>query len=213
MAHDVFVSHSVKEEDQKAADTVYDYLKSNGINCFMDKKDLIPGMAFPKQLAEAIRESRIVVLVFSSNADTSEAVLAEMTIASNFKKSIIPLRIENTLPQGLVFFLATPQWLDAFPPPLEKHLPKLVGAIKKHFSIAQAEDEMPKQPDQSLHGSAKILDTGWVTDYEWHDVAYSDLSQWVKGRDKELRSGKIVRGRTFLWRFNRHTLRYQKKLK
>ncbi len=77
MDHAVFISHSVKDEDQKAANTVYDYLESVGIKCFMDKRDLIPGGLFPEQLAKAVRESQVVVLVFSSDSDASRAVQNE----------------------------------------------------------------------------------------------------------------------------------------
>ena len=58
MDHAVFSTYSVKDEDQKAANTVYDYLESVGIKCFMDKRDLIPGGLFPEQLAKAVRESQ-----------------------------------------------------------------------------------------------------------------------------------------------------------
>ena len=95
MGHTVFVSHSVKDEDQRAANAVYDFLEGIGIKCFMDKRDLVPGGRFPEQLAKAVRESRVVVLVFSSNSDVSSAVQNEMAIAASGKIPVIPLRIEN----------------------------------------------------------------------------------------------------------------------
>jgi uncharacterized Zn finger protein (UPF0148 family) len=135
MSHAVFISHSVKQEDQKAADAVYDFLEGIGIKCFMDKRDLVPGGQFPEQLARAIRDSQVVVLVLSSNSDASNAVQNEMAITSRNKIPLIPFRIENAHPNKLEFFLAACQWLDGFPPPLGQHLPNLASAVKHHLGI------------------------------------------------------------------------------
>ena len=134
MQHTVFISHSVKDVDKDAAERVYSYLVRNGIRCFMDTKDLIAGKQYHIQLAEAVKASNIVVLILSSNSDSSEAVGNEIAIARNNRISIIPLRIEDIIPDKLAFFLTTSQWIDAFPPPIENHLPKLVDAIKQHVS-------------------------------------------------------------------------------
>jgi hypothetical protein len=41
--------------------------------------------------------------------------------------SIIPLRIEDVQPsRSLEFFLSMPHWLDAFTPPLDRHLQYLL---------------------------------------------------------------------------------------
>jgi hypothetical protein len=170
MSYDVFISHSVKDEDQEAANRIYDYLEGRGIKCFMDKRDLIPGESFPDQLTKAIEESGVVVLVFSANSDASSAVQNEITIAAGCKIPIVPVRIENTLPHGLKFFLASPQWADAFPPPLEKHLPKVVEAIKHHL---QTEDiHMDKYADYY-----KILQIDPSAEPEVIEAAYKKLAQ------------------------------------
>jgi len=57
MNHIVFISHSVKDNDQEVANRVYDYLNSDGIKCFMDKQDLVPGEPYPDQIIKAIKES------------------------------------------------------------------------------------------------------------------------------------------------------------
>ena len=41
------------------------------------------------------------------------------------------MRIENVLPtKSLEYFLGTPHWLDAFTPPLERHLQQLATAVR-----------------------------------------------------------------------------------
>src|SRR4030042_6139864 len=129
MKHTVFISHSVKDNDQEAANRIYDFLAEKGIKCFMDKRDLVPGKSFPDQLTKAIEESCVFVLVFSANSDISDAVQNETAIASNSRIPIIPVRIEDLMPKRLAFFIMAPMWLDAFPPPIDRHLSKLVDAI------------------------------------------------------------------------------------
>jgi hypothetical protein len=108
--HDIFISHSVK--DGEISHRIYTYLEAKGIKCFMDARDLVPGKPYPGQLANAIRGSHAVVLVFSSSSDVSEPVQNEVGLARNNKIPIIPVRIENVFPQELALFITTSQWLD-----------------------------------------------------------------------------------------------------
>lgn len=206
--HDVFISHSVK--DSELSHRIYAYLEAKGIKCFMDARDLLPGKPYPGQLAGAIKDSRAVVLVFSSNSDISEPVQNEIGLARNNKIPIIPVRIEDVFPQELALFITTSQWLDAFPLPIEKHLPKLVNAIKAHLETKLKSEEITptltgSQPPQ------KNIDV--ITDQDWHDIDYNDLTNWLKGKSKLLDTGKTISGKTFLYRRNRYTGKYQRKLK
>jgi hypothetical protein len=214
MAHTVFISHSVKDKDQKAADAIYDFLQSNGIGCFMDKRDLTPGATYHTQLATALRESRLVILVFSSNADDSEAVGNEIAIAKNNKIPIIPLRIEDTLPHGLEFFISTPQWLDAFPPPIEAHLPRLREAIRILLGSEPGEDQSPLEPGAGARPPIQESPTGVTPSFDWVDI--DSPPEWITDDRKLLKAlndGKVLRGKHFLYRYNQRTRRYQKKLK
>lgn len=203
MIHQVFISHSSK--DQAVADKVYFFLKNNGVECFMDKPDLIAGVKFSKELAAAIRGSRIVVLIFSSNSDTSEDVLRELEVATTEKKQVIPLRIEDIRPRDLAFVLAGISWLDAFPPPLETHLPRLLDNVNKILGEPTQRPSFVSSPTEG----PKII----IRDDKWHDVDYKDLSSWVKEQIRVLNSGKQLVGRTFIYRKNRYTGKYQRKLK
>lgn len=204
---DIFISHSVK--DAEISHRIYTYLETKGIKCFMDARDLLPGKPYPVQLANAIKGSRAVVLVFSSSSDTSEPVQNEIGLARNNKIPVIPVRIEDVFPQELALFITTSQWLDAFPPPIEKHLPKLVSAIRAHLGTRQEDKAMPPvtQTHQSL---IKHSDT--ISDQDWHDIEYDDLTSWVKGKIRILDAGKVIKGKTFLYRRDRYTSKYQRKL-
>jgi len=126
--HDVFISFAFP--DKQAAARIYAYLKSNGINPFWCE-ELAAGEDYPQLLGEAIRNSSSFLVVVSNASDNSASVRKETTIAHNNKKPIIPVRIENILPKNLEYLVASSLFFDAFPQPLEQHLPKLTGGIKK----------------------------------------------------------------------------------
>jgi predicted kinase len=130
MAHDVFVSHSAK--DKPTADAVCAVLESQGIRCWVAPRDIIPGKDWGESIVEAIKGARVMVLVFSTNANNSQQIKREVERAVNKGIPIIPLRIEDVVPTAsLEYFLSTPHWLDAFTPPLEKHLQFLAQIIRQ----------------------------------------------------------------------------------
>jgi hypothetical protein len=129
MAHDVFISHSSK--DKAYADEVCARLEAEGIRCWIAPRDILPGMAWGSSIVEAIEAARLMVLVFSANANSSPQIEREVERALNKQVTIVPLRIEPITPgKSLEYFLGTPQWLDAVAPPFEQHLEYIAQTIK-----------------------------------------------------------------------------------
>ena len=124
----VFISFATA--DQTIAGMVCNALEQNGIDCWVSWRNIALGEDFPNRLQLAIKESRVVVLVFSKAACKSRFIAREIQIALENEKTIIPFRIENVQPENnLGFHLAGVQWLDAFLPPIEDHLKKLVEQV------------------------------------------------------------------------------------
>lgn len=135
MAHDVFISHSTI--DKAVSDAVCAALENGGIRCWVAPRDVQPGRSFAGEITRAIQESKIMVLIFSAHSNNSEQVLREVQLAVNSHLHIIQFRIEDVLlNDDLKYFLSTPHWLDALTPPLENHLRKLEGSIKKLLDVA-----------------------------------------------------------------------------
>ncbi len=129
MAHDVFISYSSK--DMAAGEAVCAALEGRGLRCWIAPRDIVPGIGWAKSIVRAIGQSRIMVLVFSENANRSPQIEREVERAVNKGIPIIPLRIENVQPsEALEYFLSSPHWLDAFKPPLGQHLDRLAEAVK-----------------------------------------------------------------------------------
>jgi TIR domain/PDZ domain len=129
MAHDVFVSYST--DDKTIADAVCTTLEANGIQCWIAPRDIIPGMDWGEAIVDAIHTSRVMILVFSSNANDSQQVRREVERAANRGLIIMPLRIEDVTPtKSLAYFIGPVHWLDALTPPLERHLQNLAEAVR-----------------------------------------------------------------------------------
>ena len=148
MAHDVFISYSSK--DKTAADATCAVLESRGIRCWMAPRDIVPGADWGESIIDAIQASRAFVLVFSANANQSVQIKREVERAINKGIPVIPLRIENVVPvKSLEFFLSTPHWLDAFSPPLERHLNYLADVIQSVIDGKPA--PQPKKEEEPPH--------------------------------------------------------------
>src|SRR5215831_2119540 len=153
MAHDVFISHST--EDKTAADAVCAILEKNGVRCWIAPRDIMPGADWGESIVNAIRTSRVLLLLFSTNANKSRQIKREVEIAADGNVTIVPLRIENILPtESFKYFLGNIHWMDALTPPLEKHLEAIAEKVKAILSIDSA--HLREAPD--ISSSAKALE-------------------------------------------------------
>jgi hypothetical protein len=143
MAHDVFISHSVK--DKATADAVCAMLESQGVRCWIAPRDVMPGMEWGECIIEAIEQTRVMVLVFTADANASAQIRREIERAVNHGVAILPVRIENVMPgRALEYFIGNVHWLDALTPPLEAHLKNLAGTVK--MLLARLDQPPPPMP-------------------------------------------------------------------
>jgi TIR domain len=148
MAHDVFVSHSVK--DNAVADAIVARLEADSITCWIAPRDVVPGADWGESIIDAIESSRIMILIFSRSADASSQIKREVERAVNKGVYIIPFRVDDIPPtRSLEYFISTSQWMDAFSPPLERHLDNLaktVTAVLKRPPLPAV--NVPAQPEK-----------------------------------------------------------------
>jgi hypothetical protein len=142
MEFDVFISYSSK--DKAIADAVCSRLEAGGIRCWIAPRDVIPGRSYGEAIIEAIRQARVMVLVFSANANASNHIAKEVERAVSNGLAILPFRIEDVMPgKSLDYFIGSVHWLDAMTPPLEKHLEELVITVHK---LVPGERQAPPAP-------------------------------------------------------------------
>jgi len=150
MAHDVFISCT--SPDKPVGDAVCATLEANGIRCWIAPRDILPGADWGKSIVDAIAGARVMVLVFSSHANNSNHIKREVERAVNHGLPIIPLRIEDVMPEGaLEYFINTQHWLDAFTGEMAEHLEKLVKVVRVLLDKEPAEQlaNVPVSPPKA----------------------------------------------------------------
>ena len=111
---DVFISHSAK--DGQPAALVCERLEAAGIKCWIAPRDVPAGANYATAIMNALGAARVLVLVVSRASSSSDQVLREVEQAVSKRLSILPVRIDETIPAGaLAYFLSTSQWVEAYP--------------------------------------------------------------------------------------------------
>ena len=78
-------------------------------------RDIGPGENFGEAITKAIRQSTVMVLVFSDSANNSNEIKKEVVLAGRANVPVIPLRVEDIEPSGAFEYeLVTRQWIDLF---------------------------------------------------------------------------------------------------
>jgi DNA-directed RNA polymerase subunit RPC12/RpoP len=137
---DVFVSYS--SADKSVADAVCGAIEgTKGLRCWMAPRDIPPGASWGSAIIEGIEDSRLMLLVFSEEANKSDQVLREVERAVAKKVPIVPLRIDKgPMRKDFEYFLAACHWIDATSGALEDHLAGLTRHIR-HLLLDRAEVE------------------------------------------------------------------------
>ena len=109
----IFISHSSK--DHKVASAICAALESRGLKCWIASRDVGAGDNFQESIVRAIRSAKVMVLVFTDNANNSTEIKKELALASQNKLAVIPARVEDVVPTAaLAYELATRQWINLF---------------------------------------------------------------------------------------------------
>ncbi len=109
----IFITYSSK--DEKVARTICTALENRGLTCWISSRNVKPGQNYQEQIVKAIRAAKIMVLVFTTNANNSNEIKKELSLASQNNLIIIPVRIEDVPPnEAFAYEFATRQWIDFF---------------------------------------------------------------------------------------------------
>jgi hypothetical protein len=138
--HVVFISYS--SHSSAMAGMVCQILEANGVKCWVAPRDIEPGAKFVPAIVQAIQGSQVLLLIFCSKSAVSEWVAKEVHMAVDYKKRVIPLRIEN-VEEGLELkpHLIGTQWEDATHGNLEIIVRNLVPVI-----TGKKREEPPRPP-------------------------------------------------------------------
>jgi TIR domain len=135
--YDAFVSHSSK--DRTYAELVCQSLESHSLRCWIAPRDIQPGVEWGAAIIDGIDRSKVMLVIFSTNANDSAQVRREVERGIGKSMPILPFRIEDANPKGaLEFALSNTHWLDGFKPPIEPTLTQLVQSVKALCAVPSA---------------------------------------------------------------------------
>lgn len=180
MSIQIFLAHA--SEDKAAVMELYDRLKQKGYQPWLDKKDLIPGQNWRKEIPKAIRSSQIFIACLSQRSVSKQGyVRKEFRMALNEyaeKTSdtiyLIPLKFDECdIPDleldQMGVSMKDIHWLDYWEP---DGFENLVRAIEHQYGRLEIRDIA----DQSVNPA-------WLT-FEYEVVAVDGKGK-VKDRQKQ----------------------------
>jgi tetratricopeptide (TPR) repeat protein len=151
---DAFISHS--SADRVRAARVERTLEEDGLTVWFDRSEIRPGRLLRAELQGAIRDSRVIILVWSKAAATSRWVAAELltafhsdrfVVAGTCDKTPLPYFLQNTIYLNLA--ARQTRWRD-----------DLLRAVRK--APAAANDVPPRiaAPTRELNETIRLLAEG-----------------------------------------------------
>jgi TIR domain len=189
MAIDAFISYS--HADKAITDAACARLESAGIRCWIAPRDVPPGSQWAAAIVDAIDHCRVMVLIFSSQANISNQIHREVERAVSKGIPIIPLRIEDVKPtSAMEYFLGSIHWLDALTPPLEKHLQRLSETVKSCLDfnqngrdgLARYNVAQPAALSPTARSAIQALPEGAQHDASSHQERRAPLHRWPSHR-------------------------------
>jgi len=161
MSASIFISFA--SQDHRVAMTLCQALETRGFTCWISSRDIQPGENFQVAIVRAIRQAKIMLLVFTANSNNSEEMNKELALASQSKLIVVPLRIEDVTPnEAFAYEFATRQWIDFFAD-WEAAIQQLSQRIENATRDVVAEAPTPIAAPPEMVAEAAVEDAGPVT--------------------------------------------------
>jgi hypothetical protein len=154
MAHEVFISHAYK--DKGIANAICAKLESAEVRCWIAPRNILTGEDWAKAIRKAIGSSRIVVLVFSENANTATHIEREIANAFYTGRVIMPFRLDDAIPRrNFLSYLDSAHWFDSVNPPAEQNLHAFTARVKDILPRLPVSDGKLATPE-AIKGAARL---------------------------------------------------------
>jgi hypothetical protein len=141
---DIFVSYA--SPDKEVAEALVSSLEERGAKCWIAPRNIDPGSDYGGEIIKGIQNSVLFVLVFSAHSNKSKHVLREVDRAIELDRTIVPVKIDKTLPMGgMDYRLCTVQWVELGELPIPR---KIIDDILVVLAAAK-QRERTKKKDMS----------------------------------------------------------------
>ena len=147
--YDVFISYSRKDyvDEQKnvipgnIVSKIKDALKKKGISYWFDEEGIYSGQNFVEKIVTNIENSRIFLFLSTANANKSPWTCKEIASADEFKKHIIPVRIDDTpYNKKVLFRIADLDYIEYYTNP-QKGMEDLIKSVKAYLEQVKKEEK------------------------------------------------------------------------
>lgn len=141
---DVFISYS--RADTAQAMELKAVLERNGISCWIDEKEIMPGTDYTWKIPEGMDHAKVFLLVFSPRSQSSDWVERELKYAVGNRMFLIPYMLEEfPLEKNFKFLISSANYLQAWRNPEEaKRL--LVEQIRRQLAVEEAPPAITEVP-------------------------------------------------------------------
>ena len=169
---DVFISYSRK--DSAIVQEFAKHITAAGFSVWMDIDGIESGDEFKDKIVSAIEESRVFLFFSSEASNVSPWTVKEVNVAVALKKSIIPIRLdESAYNKSILFDLAGLDFISydgtvGIPSLGNKLLRSLSKRIKKNIELESGyyKKEYAKTSNETINGH-EYVDLGLPSGLKW----------------------------------------------
>ena len=128
MSAEVFISYA-SQNRERILDLV-ERLRGAGVSVWIDQMGIEGAAMWSQQIVAAIRDCKVLILSISKNSASSENVVKELALASEGRKRILPVFIEEAeIPETMAYQLAGIQRVEFFEGNEEAGLKAVIRAL------------------------------------------------------------------------------------
>lgn len=129
--YNVFISYSRK--DSNLASEIKETLEKEGIKVWIDIHGIYSGDEFKQKIVSAIRNADIFMFLSSEHSNSSEWTIKEVNVAVDLKKTIIPVKLDDTpYADSIMFDLAGKDFTNISMP---NAFDRLIASCKEKLNI------------------------------------------------------------------------------
>ena len=159
--HEVFVSYSSK--NKKIVDAIVADFERNGIKCWYAPRDILPGEPWAAAITRALENAKVMLLVFTSESNSSHQVMNEINLAASANKVIVPFRLtQEQMNDQLAYYLARYQWVDGVEgATFNKDVERLRDHVMVIKDAEEASSSESQTPMQEQEAEERIKEAKW----------------------------------------------------
>jgi len=130
MASEVFISYA--SQDRARILDLVERLRAAGVSVWIDQMGIEGATMWSQEIVAAIRGCKVLILAISNHAAGSENVVKEVALASEGRKRILPVYLEQAeIPESMAYQLAGIQRIEFFKGQEDAALQPVIRALAK----------------------------------------------------------------------------------